>query len=358
MVATAGIFSFRLAVPGGANLPCAGVTRVTVRSTHRRRGLLTQMMRRQLEDAHQRGEPLAALNASEAMIYRRFGYGVAAYEADLEIARARSSFRELVPAGGGVALVDKVVGAHLLDHVWNRAQPAQPGMLAHTEDWWRHELADLEPWREGASEQYLAVYEEGPDGIGAPQGFVQYRVTTAWTDNQPDGTLTIQMLVAVTSDAYAALWRYCLDVDLMARIRAHGRRVDEPLRFLLADGRALQEKLYDSLWLRLVDVPAALTGRRYRRAGTLVLDVRDSVCPWNQRRWTLEASEEGATCSATDHPADLVIDVADLAAVYLGGNRFGTLAEAGRVEEARPGALARADAMFASERTPWCPSHF
>lgn len=358
MVATAGIFSFQIAVPGGLKLPCAGISRVTVTSTHRRRGLLTRMMGRQLEDAHQRGEPLAALYASEAVIYGRFGYGVATYGADVEITRARSSFGRQAPAEGRVTLVDKVVGVHLLDQVWNRAQPAQPGMLTHTEAWWRHDLADLESWREGASEQYLAVFEEGPNGIGEPQGFVQYRLKTTWTENQPDGTLTVLMLIAATNDAYAALWRHCLDVDLMARVQAPARRVDEPLRFLLADPRALQARAYDGLWLRLIDVPAALAGRRYRRAGTLVLDVRDGVCPWNHRRWELEASDAGATCSATGRPADLVVEVADLAAVYLGGNRLGTLAEAGRVEEARPGALARADAMFASERTPWCPSHF
>jgi predicted acetyltransferase len=355
VVATAGIFSFEMAVPGGRNLPCPGVTRVTVRSTHRRRGLLTAMMRRQLEDIHARGEPLAALYASEAVIYARYGYGVATYEAELEIPRARSAFRQPPSAGGRVTLVDKEQAAAIFHDVWNRAQLSQPGMLKHTEAWWRHDLADLELWREGASEQYLAVYE---DSSGRPQGFVQYRVKSAWTDNHPDGTLNILLLIAVTPEAYAALWRYCLDVDLMAKVVAWLRCVDEPVRFLLEDVRAPKTKVYESLWLRLVDVGVALAGRAYATPGTLVLDVRDAVCPWNQRRFKLETDAGKASCTPTQSEPDLVIDVADLAAIYLGGNRLTTLADAGRVDEVKAGAVRRADAMFQGERTPWCPTHF
>ncbi|HYM48992.1 MAG TPA: GNAT family N-acetyltransferase [Candidatus Limnocylindrales bacterium] len=355
IVATAGIFSFEMAVPGGRNLPCAGVTRVTVMPTHRRRGLLTAMMRREMEDCQARQEPLAALYASEAVIYGRFGYGVATYDLELEIPRSRSAFRPLPQPGGRMRLVDKDRALPMIQDIWARAQPSQPGMLTHTETWWRHDLMDLEQWREGSSEQYLAVYE---DAGGRPQGFAQYRVKLTWTDNQPDGTLTILLLIAATPEAYAAVWRYCLDVDLIAQVKASMRRVDEPVRFLLVDVRAPKAKLWESLWLRLVDVPAALSGRRYARSGSLVLDVRDAFCPWNQRRWKLETSDGTASCTQTREDADLGIDVADLAAIYLGGNRIGTLAQAQRIDERRPGAVALADAMFASERTPWCPTHF
>jgi predicted acetyltransferase len=344
-----------MAVPGRRNLPCAGVTRVTVLPTHRRSGLLTAMMRQEMLDCHARHEPLAALYASEAVIYGRFGYGVATYDLELEIPRSRSAFRQVPKAGGRVVLVDKEQALPMIQRIWGRAQPSQPGMLTHTEAWWRHDLADLETWREGSSEQYLAIYE---DAAGHSQGFAQYRIKTTWTDNQADGTLTILLLMAATPEAYAAVWRYCLDVDLMARVVAPMRRVDEPVRFLLADPRAPKAKLNESLWLRLVDVPAALIGRRYGRPGSLVLEVQDGFCPWNQRRWKLEVTDGTAACAETAGEADLVIDVADLAAIYLGGNRPSTLAAARRIDERTPGAIALADAMFASDPTPWCPTHF
>jgi predicted acetyltransferase len=355
VVATSGVFSFQIAVPGGLSLPCAGVTRVTVLSTHRRRGLLTAMMRRMVDEARRRGEPLAALFASEAPIYGRFGYGVAAYDVEIEIARARSAFAQPLEGGGRVRMLDATEAPAIFTDVWNRAQPAQPGMLRHSEAWWRHDLADLEAWREGESEQYLAIYE---DAGGRAQGVAQYRVKSAWTDNQPDGTLTVHLLVGVTTEATAALWRHCLDVDLMARVHAWQRRVDDPVRFLLQDTRAARLKLNDSLWLRLVDVSAALAGRRYLSPGSLVLEVRDGFCPWNQRRYRLETGGGSGSCEATDAACDLVIDAGDLAAVYLGGTAPTALADAGRIEERSKGALERADTLFMSERTPWCPSHF
>ena len=354
-MATAGVFSFQIAVPGGRSLGCAGITRVTVLPTHRRRGLLTAMMRRMTDDAHARGEPLAALFASEAPIYGRFGYGVAAYDVQIDIVRARSAFAQPVGGGGRVRLIDKANAPAIFTEVWNRAQPAQPGMLRHEESWWRHDLADLEAWREGSSEQYLAVYE---DAGGRAQGVAQYRVKSAWTDNQADGTLTIQRLVGVTQQATAALWRYCLDVDLMTRVTARQRRVDDPVRYLLRDPRAALVKLFDSLWLRLLDVPAALAGRRYLVPGKLTLEVRDAFCPWNQGRYRLETSGGAASCEPSEEEPDLVISAEDLAALYLGGTTATTLADAGRLEGRSRGAIERADTLFQSERTPWCPSDF
>ncbi len=149
-----------------------------------------------------------------------------------------------------------------------------------------------------------------------------------------------------------------LDVDLIARVSAEMRPVDEPLRFLLADARQPKTRIEDGLWLRLVDVPAELGGRRYAAEGGLGLRVRDAFCPWNDGHFELQGGPHNAECRRHDANPDLAIDVADLAAVYLGGNRFRTLMQAGRVEELQKGAIARADAMFATDRTPWCPSHF
>jgi predicted acetyltransferase len=166
------------------------------------------------------------------------------------------------------------------------------------------------------------------------------------------------MLIATTAEAYAALWRHVLDVDLMARVSAEMRPVDEPLRFLLADSRQPKTRIEDGLWLRLVDVAAALAGRRYAVEGRLGLRVRDEFCSWNDGPYELVGGPAGAECKRNSRSPDLALDAADLAALYLGGNRFRALSEAGRVQELRPGGIARADAMFATERAPWCPSHF
>ncbi|HEV3460882.1 MAG TPA: GNAT family N-acetyltransferase [Candidatus Dormibacteraeota bacterium] len=353
MVATAGIFSYEMTVPGGA-LPCGGVTRVSVLSTHRRRGLLTAMMRRQLDDMRERGEPLAALYASEAPIYGRFGYGLATYQAAVEIERSRAAYAKNVTGSGHLSMVDVPAAVGAFTRVWEQARHNQPGMLGLDERWIRNALADLEVVREGASPQYRVLYQTD----GPPSGFAIYRIKLEWDASGPNGTLRLGMLIATTPDAYAALWRHVLDVDLMARVSAEMRPVDEPLRFLLADSRQPKTRIEDGVWLRLVDVAAGLAGRRYAVEGRLGLRVRDAFCTWNDGPYQLVGGPAGAECKSTGGTLDLELDAADLAAVYLGGNRFRALFEAGRIEELRPGAVARADAMFATDRAPWCPSHF
>jgi predicted acetyltransferase len=353
MVATAGIFSYEMTVPGGA-LPCGGVTRVSVLSTHRRRGLLTAMMRRQLDDMRERGEPLAALYASEAPIYGRFGYGLATYQASVEIERRHAAFARKVTGSGRLSMVDVPTAVGAFSRVWGQARHSQPGMLGLDERWIRNALADLEVVREGASPQYRVLYQTD----GRPSGFAIYRIKLEWDASGPNGTLRLGMLIAASAEAYAALWRHVLDVDLMARVSAEMRPVDEPLRFLLADSRQPKTRIEDGVWLRLVDVAAALAGRRYPVEGRLALRIRDAFCPWNDGSYDLVGGPAGAECKSTGSTPDLELEAADLAAVYLGGNRFRALFEAGRIEELRPGAVARADVMFATDRAPWCPSHF
>ncbi len=353
MVATAGIFSYDMTVPGGT-LPCGGVTRVSVLTTHRRRGLLTAMMRRQLEDMHERGEPLAALYASEAPIYGRFGYGLGTYQAALEIERPHAAFVKEAGGAGRLSMVDVPTAVETFTRVWAKARGNQPGMLGLDERWMRYELTDLDVHREGASPHYRVLYREGDN----PLGFALYRIKMDWDASGPNGTLRLEMLIAATAQAYAALWRHILDVDLMARVTAEMRPVDEPLRFLLADSRQPKTRVEDGVWMRLVDVGAALAGRRYAVEGRLALRLRDAFCPWNDGSHELTGGPAGAECRPSSGAPDLALDAADLAALYLGGNRFRTLFEAGRIEEHRPGSIARADAMFATERAPWCPSHF
>jgi predicted acetyltransferase len=353
MVATAGIFSYEMTVPGGA-LPCGGVTRVTVLSTHRRRGLLTAMMRRQLDDMRERGEPLAALYASEAPIYGRFGYGLATYQASVEIERRHTAFARKVTGSGRLSMVDVPTAVGAFTRIWTLARHSQPGMLGLDERWMHNILADLDLTREGASPQYRVLHQTD----GNPSGFAIYRIKLEWDASGPNGTLRLGMLIATTADAYAALWRHVLDVDLMARVSAEMRPVDEPLRFLLADSRQPRTRIEDGVWLRLVDVAAALAGRRYAVEGRLGLRVRDAFCPWNDGTYELVGGPAGAECKSNSGTLDLELDAADLAALYLGGNRFRALFEAGRIQELRPAAVARADAMFATDRAPWCPSHF
>lgn len=342
-----------MTVPGGT-AACGGVTRVTVMPTHRRRGLLTAMMRQQLEDMHEREEPLAALYASEAPIYGRFGYGLATYQAEMEVTRSRAEFAGQSSSEGQVKMIDVPAAVSAFARVWERVLPTQPGMLRLDEHWWRNMLRDPESQRHGFSADYRVVYESG----GAPTGFALYRVKLDWDSMGPTGVLKLELLMAVDADAYRALWHYLLGVDLMVKVIAEQRRVDEPLRFLLADSRQPKIIIQDGIWLRLVDVARALAARRYAIDGRLVLEVHDQLCPWNEGRFEIDGGQSAATCRRCDLEPDLEMTVADLGAVYLAGNRFRALHEAGRVIERRPGALARADLMFASDRVPWCPSHF
>jgi len=353
VVGTAGANTYQMTVPGGS-LPTAGVTMVTVLTTHRRRGILTSLMRHQLDDVHDRGEPLAALYASEAPIYGRFGYGIAIFAGDLQIPRSRAAFLKPAQIGGQFRFVDAEHAVTAFMQVWERVRPGQPGMLNPPAREWRAELADPEDHRHGGSPHYRVVYEVD----GTADGFALYRIRDNHHDGDFASTLMLEQLVAATADAYEALWRYCLGVDLTARVSADNRPVDEPLPFLLKDARAARMLVSDAVWLRLVDVEAALAGRSYASVGRLVVEVADTFCPWNAGRYEISYSPQGSHCQRTTAPADLELDVDVLAALYLGGNRFSSLHQARRVNELAPGAIARADAMFRTDRAPWSPSHF
>lgn len=354
IVSTAGIISYEMTVPGGEVLPCSGVTGVAVLSTHRRRGLLRAMMRRQLDNMHDREEPLAALYASEAPIYGRFGYGLATYQAELEIDRARAAFRTPLSGEGRMEMVDVASAVQAFFQVWDDARRKQPGMLALDERWWRYQLADPASDRRGFSPQYRALYQSD----GGPLGFAIYRIKMDWDAAGPKGALRVESLMATTPEAYVAMWRHLLNVDLIATVSAGRRWVDEPLRFLLVDARQPRTTILDGLWLRLVDVQRALAERRYAVDDRIVLRVRDEFCSWNEGTYEVDGGPKAADCQRCEVNPELEISAADLAAVYLGGNRFQTLYGAGRIRELRTGAIARADAMFATDRAPWCPSFF
>lgn len=347
------VASFQLTVPGGV-LPTAGVTSVGVSPTHRRRGVMTALTRRQLDDTRERGEPLAALYASEAAIYGRFGYGLASFKAELEIERAFTAFAGPEHEHRRIRAIGKEDALAAYPAIFEAVRPHRPGFHARSEAWWKYNFEDLERDREGYN-QYLYAICDGPEGS---DGYVVYRTKSDWSQGYANGTADVIELMAANTDAYAALWRYVFDLDLMARTAAWLRPVDEPLMHMLAEPRRLRFKIEDGLWVRLVDVPAALAGRRYATEGNVILEVKDAFCPWNEGRYELEGGPEGADCRPSSAEPELELSAADLAAVYLGGVRFDTLRQAGRVIENKPGAVQGADAMFTWDPPPWCPDMF
>ncbi len=356
-IGAAGAMSFDLTLPGFTTIPVAGVTWVAVLPTHRRRGVLTALMRRQLEDMRARGEALALLTASESAIYRRFGYGAATSVMYTEIERAHSAFLSPVNISGRYRLVEHEEAiSEILPPLYDDVRRSHVGELSRTPAKWKSQYRTPNAPFNGFGPRFYAIYESD---AGRVDGAVIYRAKLEWTNGVPDGTLQVSELIARTPEAYAALWRYCLDVDLVARVRGLHRPVDEPLRWMLADSRRLRvTHLADNLWVRLLDIPAALSARRYAAPEHLTFEVSDAFLPEVAGRYTLEGAPDGAACARSDHPADLSLDIAALGAAYLGGVSFTTLAQAGLIHEENPGALARADAMFATFPAPFCSTPF
>jgi predicted acetyltransferase len=255
---------------------------------------------------------------------------------------------------GEVMFVDRTRALEVTPQVHEQVVPSYPGMIGRTPGWWDHDFADIERSRDGASPLFFAVYQ----AHGRAEGYLAYRVKEEWPRGIARNEVRVRELMTATTEAYAALWRFCFDLDLAGKFEGWGRPVDEPLLHLLAHPRALRFSLGDGLWLRLVDVARALSARAYSSPGQLRVEVRDAFCPWNEGRYVLTATEDGAACRRDEGEPDVVVQAADLAAVYLGGTRFRTLHRAGRVHEVSPGALARADAMFTWDPAPWCPHVF
>ena len=354
IVGTGRLYSLELTMPGGQLLPAAGVSWIAVLPTHRRRGLLTAIKRTQLDDAAARGEPLAILYASESGIYRRFGYGVATSSMSVSIERRHSAFLHSVP-DGRVRLVGEDDARKLFPDIFDRARRIQPGAVQRVDAWWPDEFF----WRsqDEKGTRYYCVCES-PDG--SLDGYAAYRFDASW-DTDANGTLHVADLVTVSPAARAVLWRYLLDVDLVDTIKAWVVPVDEPLRWLLRESRRMRvTRLGDSLWVRVIDAPAALSARTYAVPGRIVFDVVDDVRPDGAAagRVALDGGPHGADARRTSDEPDLVVDVAGLGGILLGGVRASTLARAGLVEERTPGALAVADAMFAVEPQPFSMTDF
>jgi predicted acetyltransferase len=347
-VGTTGACPFRLTVPGG-ELPAGGVTWVAVLPSHRRRGILTQMMRTQLDDLHERGEPLAILWASEAAIYGRFGYGIAAPETRIDAERARFGFRDDPGPTGVVRLIDRDEALQVFPSLYDAIRREIPGFVTRSPEWWEHyKLADPEHWRRGSGPKFYALLELD----GEPAGFAMYRIKQGWEQGYSTSELRVGDAFATSIGATRELWRFLFGIDLVARVQG---RIDPglPLSLMVTDPRNVAPKVFDGVWLRLVDLGPALAGRTYASDDAVVAEVRDEFCPWNAGRWRL-----GPEPARTDDEPELELDVADISSAYLGAFDFHRLAAAERVRELKPGALGRASALFRTARPPYCPEDF
>jgi predicted acetyltransferase len=350
VVGSGGVFPFETGVPGGF-VRAAGVTLVGVLPTHRRRGILRALMRAQLDDMHERGEPMAYLWASEDALYGRYGYGVASFSGNVEIPRDRAAFyRDFEPAGA-IRFLDADEAVTPFMEIQRHAAGHHPGMFVRSEAWWRsRRLADPEWAREGGGEQVRALLELD----GKPAAYALYRLHFSADRGVPNGFTNVIEAIGVSPEATRGIWRFLLDIDWMEWVRAALLPRDHELFLLLREPRRLMFNQRDGLWVRLVDLEAALNARTYKPGEPVTVEVTDDLCPWNAGIW--ELGPDGASRSSGE--PELRLDVSALGSVYLGGFTFGELARAARIEVLEDGALDRADTLFRSDRYPWCPEIF
>ena len=329
-----------LTVPGGI-AQLGFVDDVSVLATHRRRGILTQMMRAQMDQIHERGEPFSALTASESLIYERFGFGIASWTDGWEIDRHHTAMKIPPSCGGRLTFVDPHKARTEWPILHKRLSQDRVGMVHYNSAYWGAALWDSEWHRRGASEFFHVAYLRD----GHISGMCTYRIR--------DRQVLVVFLLGEDAEVEAELWQFCFGIDLMSEIQTFVRPLDDPLPWRLEDVRRLRRTRSDHMWLRLIDVGAALEARQYDSEGTVTLRVSDDFCAWNDGVYRLEAGPGGAVCIASDRSPDLHLTVADLAAVYMGGDSFSTLARAGRLRADDKSAITLADRMFRTEREPW-----
>lgn len=346
-VGTAATYSFELTLPGETLVPVPGVTAVGVLPSHRRQGVLSAMMRHQLAESRAGGAFLSVLLCSEATIYGRFGSGPATYTAQLKVERHRSALA--VPrargaaeaqAAGSVEVLRRAECGEILEEVYDRYRRAQPGALSRPHRWWalRAGQPPISP-----APRYVAVHR---DADGVPDGYASYSIDS--------GTLTVDETITTDDAVFTALARFVLGHDLVAQVVFKHVPPEHPLRWQLADFRAGQVSgVMDWLWVRILDIPGALTARGWCTDGELVLDVTDPFLD-ERGRYLLTVRDGKADCLATDREPDLSLDVRDLGSIYLGGTAPSTLVRAGHIQAHRPGAATLADALFRAERSPHC----
>ncbi|MFI2607308.1 GNAT family N-acetyltransferase [Kitasatospora sp. NPDC018619] len=359
-VATFRSFDTELTVPGGAVVAADAITNVTVSATHRRRGLLSAMMRRDLAAAVERGRAVAVLMASEFNIYGRFGFGPATYGGglDIELSRTRG-LREGLPGvpGGRIDFVTMAEVRELGAGLYERWRLTQPGAIERDDLWWRRTVGEVRVPGSDFKEPFAAVHR---DADGTVTGLVLYRIDAKWDGGYPDGTLSVDEFIALDLPTAVELWRFVMSVDWMARITASRLGPDDPLPLLLQDPRAAtpHKANTDELWVRVLDVEAAFGARRYGAPGRVVLEVDDKL-GYASGRWALEVADDGTgRCTRTTDDADLALGAAQLGSLFLGAETAPRLAAAALVAELRPGAAAAADLLLRAPVRAWTPTEF
>jgi predicted acetyltransferase len=352
IVGCAAVYSFSSVAPGGGTVGTAGVTWVGVLPTHRRRGILTELMRRMLDQAAERGEPIATLLASEGQIYGRFGFGLAIPGQSFDVAIDRVRWAPGTGSEGRTRLLTHEEARPHLRTVYERFASQRPGAILLTDRQYAWVFSGITKPDE---KELVAVHE---DRQGVPDAYAVYRIKHRWPSGLPTNKLTVHQVVACTPEGSASIWRFLFDIDLVKRVRAYDLALDDPLTWQMAEPRALRANLEDILYVRPVDVAAALGARGYREDGRLVIDVRDDFRPENTGTYELIVEGGGGSCARTDAHPDIACTVHVVGGTYFGGVSWGALARAGRLEERVTGAVERADAMFRSDVAPWSIIHF
>jgi predicted acetyltransferase len=352
IVGCAGVYTQRMVVPGGARVPTAGVTMVGVVPTHRRRGILRELMVMMLDQAAERGEPMASLFASQGAIYGRFGFGHAAHHLELDIALDHLTWAKGTEPSGRVTLHTRDEALPVMRRIYERAIEYRPAALEVDDTW-----MDVGFWESKKDDErvFYAIHE---DDAKTPDAFAMYGIKHEWPRGLPSSEVKVRRFVATTPDSYIGMWRYLCSIDLMARVKVDLRPVDEPLQWLVEEPRALRPLLEDALFLRPVDVAAAWSVRGYAGSGSLVVQVDDAFRPDAAGTFLLEVDDGAGTCARTDREPDLRCSANAVGSTYVGGVTWTTLAGANRVHEATPGSLARADALFRSDMAPWPAFYF
>jgi predicted acetyltransferase len=351
IVGTSGAFNMTMTVPG-AQVPCGGTVAVAVLPTHRRQGLLRQLMRAHLDDVREHEEPIAALWASDSAIYGRFGYGCASICHDIEIEAEHADWNRLAPARGKARFIDRAEALDLAPPLYDRLRAVIPGFFRRSPEWWEDRpLRDAEAYREGGTAlRYVAV--EGEDGI---DGFATFRTKPEW-DLHGAGRVAVRDLFAATPEAWSGLWSLVLNQDLVKTIHSEARPTWDPVFDLLAGTRRAKATRIDALWVRVMDIPAALTARSYSGPINVVLGVSDPIGDLSGA-YRLQAGLDGAECAPTTDDPSVRLDLEDLSSGYLGHARFRELARSGRLT-GDPSSITALDAAFSWDPGPWCPEIF
>ena len=352
IVATFGSIDLELSVPGGT-LPTAGTTVVTVLSTHRRNGLLRTLMREHLDDAHRSGQPLAALWASESNIYGRFGYGPASQHYQMSLPKQHAHLATPCDIAGTMRWLTIEHALETFPTVYAGVAQRRPGMFARDASFWEHRvLSDPPDGRRGGTALRPVVHLRDGEAVG----YVLYRTRTDHAAETMD--VVVKELIGIDPDAERALWQYLFGIDLATSISYWNQPVDDPVEWWLEQPRCMERRIADAIWVRPLDIAAALSGRRYCCAGSLVIRIRDTFCPWNDGAYRLDANADGtAACTTSTEDPQIEMTAFELGAIYLGGHRVMDLARSGLIK-GNSDALTLADTMFAWHERPWCQEVF